>query len=255
MDGVVLWGLTMARFSQWRSVFAQKRAVKIISGITQFDPQVVGRVVRAATRGGASYVDIAADPDLVRFARELTHLPLCVSTIDPERLPACVAAGADMVELGNFDPFYAQGEVFDAARVRALTIHTRELLPDVPLTVTVPHTLPLDAQAELAQELVALGADVLQTEGSVRLQPQNPGVLGLIEKAAPALAAAYTLARAVDVPVVCASGLSVVTVPMAQAVGAAGVGIGRAVNRLEDEWAMTAAVRAIVEALVPTAVV
>lgn len=43
----------MALSSQWRSVFAQKRAVKIISGITQFDPQVVGRVVRAATRGGS----------------------------------------------------------------------------------------------------------------------------------------------------------------------------------------------------------
>jgi hypothetical protein len=53
MDGVVLCGLIMVRFSQWRSVFAQKRAVKIISGITQFDPQVVGRVVRAATRGGS----------------------------------------------------------------------------------------------------------------------------------------------------------------------------------------------------------
>lgn len=99
-------------------------------------------------------MDLAADPDLVRLARELTHLPLCVSTIDPERLPACVAAGADMVELGNFDPFYAQGETFDGARVRALTIHTRELLPDVPLTVTVPHTLPLDAQARRSKGVI-----------------------------------------------------------------------------------------------------
>ncbi len=255
MDGVVLCGFIMALSSQWRSVFAQQRAVKIISGITQFDPQVVGRVVRAATRGGATYVDIASDPALVKLVRQMTDLPLCVSTIDPERLPACVAAGADMVELGNFDPFYAQGEVFSAERVWALTARTRELLPEVPLSVTVPHGLPLDAQAVLAQELVALGADVLQTEGSGVMQPQNPGVLGLIEKAAPALAAAYTLSQAVNVPVVCASGLSVVTAPMARAVGAAGVGIGRAVNRLEDELAMTAAVRAVVEALSPRAVV
>ncbi|MEN9218033.1 MAG: DUF561 domain-containing protein [Gloeomargarita sp. DG_2_bins_126] len=245
----------MALSSQWRSVFAQQRAVKIISGITQFDPQVVGRVVRAADRGGATYVDIASDPALVALARQLTDLPICVSTIVPEQLPACVAAGADMVELGNFDPFYAQGQVFTAARVKDLTVQIRALLPEIPLAVTVPHTLPLDAQTALAQELVALGADVLQTEGSGMAQPQHPGVLGLIEKAAPALAATYTLARAVDVPVLCASGLSVVTVPMARAVGAAGVGIGRAVNRLEDELAMTAAVRALVEALVPTAVV
>ncbi|WP_071455879.1 DUF561 domain-containing protein [Gloeomargarita lithophora] len=245
----------MALSSQWRSVFAPGGAVKIISGITQYDPLVVGRVVRAATRGGATYVDIASDPDLVTLARQMTDLPICVSTIVPEQLPACVAAGADMVELGNFDPFYAQGEVFDGGRVRALTQRVRELLPAIPLSVTVPHGLALSAQAELAQELVGWGADVLQTEGSVSLQPQHPGVLGLIEKAAPALAATYTLAQVVSVPVVCASGLSVVTVPMARAVGAAGVGIGRAVNRLEDEWAMTAAVRAVVEALVPTAVV
>ncbi|MEN9215956.1 MAG: DUF561 domain-containing protein [Gloeomargarita sp. HHBFW_bins_162] len=245
----------MALSSQWRFIFAQKQAVKIISGITQFDPQVVGRVVRAADRGGATYVDIASDPALVTMARQMTDLPICVSTIVPEQLPACVAAGADMVELGNFDPFYAQGEVFTAERVKTLTRQIRELLPDIPLSVTVPHTLPLDAQAELAQELVHLGADVLQTEGSVIAQPHNPGVLGLIEKAAPALAATYTITQAVPVPVICASGLSVVTVPMARAVGASGVGIGRAVNRLEDELAMTAAVRALVEALVPTAVV
>ncbi|MCS7030342.1 MAG: DUF561 domain-containing protein [Gloeomargarita sp. SKYG116] len=239
----------MALSSWWRSVFAQKRAVKIISGITQKDAEVVGRVVRAATRGGATYVDIAADPLLVALAKSLTDLPVCVSTIDPSVLPACVAAGADMVEIGNFDPFYAQGEVFDVERVQALTAQARELLPDVPLTVTVPHTLPLDVQADVAQELVRLGADVLQTEGSVAVQPQQPGILGLLEKAVPALAAAYTLSRAVNVPVVCASGLSAVTAPLALAAGAAGVGIGRAVNRLSDEWEMTAAVRAIVEAV------
>ncbi|MEN9207351.1 MAG: DUF561 domain-containing protein [Gloeomargarita sp. GMQP_bins_120] len=245
----------MALSCWWRSVLAQKRAVKIISGITQKDPEVVGRVVRAATQGGATYVDIAADPLLVMLAKSLTHLPVCVSTIDPTVLPACVEAGADMVEIGNFDPFYAQGEVFDADRVCALTVQVRERLPEVPLTVTVPHTLPLDVQADLAQELVRLGADVLQTEGGVAVQPQQPGVLGLMHKAVPALAAAYTLSRAVAVPVICASGLSAVTAPLALAAGAAGVGIGRAVNRLRDEWEMTAAVRAIVEAVATPVVV
>ena len=47
----------------------------------------------------------------------------------------------------------------------------------------------------------------------------------------------------------CASGLSAVTVPMAIAAGAAGVGVGSAVNRLNDELAMVAVVRGLREAL------
>lgn len=31
-----------------------------------------------------------------------------MSAVDPELFPACVAAGAEMVELGNFDCFYDQ---------------------------------------------------------------------------------------------------------------------------------------------------
>ena len=50
-------------------------------------------------------------------------------------------------------------------------------------------------------------------------------------------------------PVLCASGLSAITVPMAIAAGAAGVGVGSAVNRLNDELAMVAVVRGLREAL------
>jgi hypothetical protein len=53
----------------------------------------------------------------------------------------------------------------------------------------------------------------------------------------------------VALPVLCASGLSAVTLPMAIAAGAAGVGVGSAVNRLNDELAMLAVVRSLREAL------
>jgi hypothetical protein len=49
--------------------------------------------------------------------------------------------------------------------------------------------------------------------------------------------------------VLCASGLSAVTVPMALASGAAGVGVGSAVNRLSDELAMVAVVRGLRQAI------
>jgi hypothetical protein len=95
------------------------------------------------------------------------------------------------------------------------------------------------------------GADIIQTEGGTSSRPLSAGIAGLIEKATPTLAAAHAISRAVDLPVWCASGLSAVTVPMAFAAGASGVGVGSAVNRLHDELAMVAVVRALREAMAP----
>jgi hypothetical protein len=105
----------------------------------------------------------------------------------------------------------------------------------------------------LAELLEEEGADIIQTEGGKCSSPTKPGVLGLIEKvwrtwnkmrkcciklflhcpgitklslnwqATPTLAAAYSISRAVSIPVMCSSGLSSVTAPMAVTAGAAGV--------------------------------
>lgn len=235
--------------SKLQTALKSGRALKIISGLTNFDTNKVAATVKAATLGGATYVDIAAEPNLVRMARSLTHLPICVSAIEPAKFVPAVGAGADLIEIGNYDSFYAQGMRFEAEEVLRLTQQTRNLLPNITLSVTVPHILELDRQVQLAIDLVKAGADIIQTEGGVSAQPVHSGTLGLIEKAAPTLAAAYEISRAVSVPVLCASGISNVTAPLAIAAGAAGVGVGSAVNRLNDEVAMVAAVRSLVEAL------
>lgn len=227
----------------------QRRALKVISGLNNFDCDRVAAVVRAADRGGATYVDIAADANLVQLAKQLTTLPVCVSAVEPEKFLACVAAGADLIEIGNFDSFYAQGRRFEAAEVLALTHETRRLLPAIGLSVTVPHILPLDQQVQLAEALVSAGADLIQTEGGTSSSPTHAGTLGLIEKAAPTLAAAYEISRVITVPVLCASGLSSVTAPLAIAAGASGIGVGSAINKLNSELEMVAAVRSLVEAL------
>ena len=227
----------------------QGMALKVISGLNNFDRDRVAAVVNAADQGGATFVDIAADPDLIRMVKRLTSLPVCVSAVEPAKLVAAMEAGADLVEIGNFDSFYAQGIRFEAAEVLAITRETRRLLPSVTLSVTVPHILELDQQVQLAEALVNAGADLIQTEGGTSSAPVHAGTLGLIEKAAPTLAAAYEIARVVNVPVLCASGLSSVTVPLAIAAGAAGVGIGSAINKLSSEIEMIAVVRSLVEAL------
>jgi pyruvate/oxaloacetate carboxyltransferase len=228
--------------------FANRRVLKVISGLNNFD----SATVKAAELGGATFVDIACDRALVQLAKSLTNLPICVSAVEPEKFLEAVAAGADLIEIGNFDAFYVQGRRFEAEEVLALTRQTRALLPEITLSVTVPHILTLDKQVQLAEELVKVGADIIQTEGGTSSQPTHPGTLGLIEKAAPTLAAAYEISRVVPVPVLCASGISSVTAPLAIAAGAAGIGVGSAINQLNSEIAMIAAVRGLVEALQTT---
>jgi hypothetical protein len=241
--------------SSLQCALAGRRLLKVIAGLSNFDAASVRRIAAAAAAGGADLIDIACDPSLVAVVRALVPaLPICVSAVDPELFPPAVAAGATMVEIGNFDSFYPQGRIFGAAEVLELTRRTRALLPEVVLSVTVPHVLPLDQQEQLAVDLVAAGADLIQTEGGTAARPFSSGSLGLIEKAAPTLAAAHAISRALTaaaqpIPVLCASGLSAVTAPLAIAAGAAGVGVGSAVNRLSDELAMVAVVRGLREAL------
>ena len=239
----------MTGLSTLQNALEQRNALKIISGLTNFHADRVAATVKAADRGGATFVDIAADADLVRLAKQLTSLPVCVSAVEPEKFLPAIEAGADLIEIGNYDAFYAQGRRFEAAEVLELTQCTRALLPHITLSVTVPHILELDQQVQLAEELVKAGANIIQTEGGTSSSPIHAGTLGLLEKAAPTLAAAYEISRAVEVPVLCASGLSNVTAPLAIAAGASGIGVGSAINQLNSEVAMIAVVRSLVEAL------
>ena len=69
------------------------------------------------------------------------------------------------------------------------------------LSVTVPHVLPMDEQQQLAVDLVDAGADLIQTEGGTSAKPFSAGTLGLIEKAAPTLAAAHSIVLLCSKPV------------------------------------------------------
>ncbi|KAG6478503.1 hypothetical protein ZIOFF_061946 [Zingiber officinale] len=173
----------------------------------------------------ASVARIFRVPQLF-FLMMILFLQICVSSVDPLAFPSAVEAGAQMVEIGNYDSFYEMGIQFSPEQILKLTRETRRILPSITLSVTVPHMLSLPDQVKLAELLEQEGADIIQTEGGKYSSPSKPGVLGLIEKvttATPTLAAAYSISRAVQIPVMCSSGLSAVTAPMALTAGAAGV--------------------------------
>src|SRR5574344_1189512 len=96
-------GEYMSRIESFKNALSEKRAVKIIAGINNFDMDRVKNVVMAATQANASAIDISAKPEIISMARSLTDLPLFVSSIVPEELASAISMGADAIELGNFD--------------------------------------------------------------------------------------------------------------------------------------------------------
>lgn len=213
--------------------FHDQRALKIISGIANFDAETVQKIAIASEESGATHLDIACDPTLVKIAKEnAPNVPIMVSSVFPEKFVDCVEAGADMLEIGNFDACYEEGMEFNSLDVLDLVKRTQQLCPRVPLSVTIPHKLGLEEQIALAHSLEQLDVDIIQTEGSTSVENLSPGLMGIFEKATPTLASSYAISQSVKIPVMCSSGINTHTAKLAMASGAGGIGVGSAINKL-----------------------
>lgn len=232
-----------------------RKGFKVISGIANFDVASVMTLVRASKNACRDMdglaLDVAASQEIIHAVRAEFDGMVFASSVVVSELVDAVAAGADGVELGNFDALYAKGYYIDAAEVLALAQETIQALAGRALVcVTVPGHLNQDTQVKLAQDLEALGVDLIQTEGAARLLSQTPQVksLSASEKAEMTLSNAQALVNAISVPVMAASGMAAGTVAASRAVGVAAVGIGSAVNKLAAQSEMEAALDAIAAA-------
>ena len=232
----------------------KKSLLKVISGLNNFNIESVKMIAQAASYGGADVIDLACDPKLVETVQDITSVPICVSAVQPNLFIDAVKAGAKLIEIGNFDSFYEKGINFSAQQVLSLTKETKELLPNVPLSVTIPHKISLDKQVDLAMQLVKEGADIIQTEGGTSSKPYSSGIQGLFEKSIPTLAATFSIKQefikhSINNPIMCASGLSKVTCPLAISSGASAVGVGSVINKLDNLIGMIAVIRGLKESL------
>lgn len=239
----------MEKTAKLREKITQKSMVKVIAGIDNFDIENVKKVVCAADMAGADAIDIAADREIISLTKELTDLPIFVSSIEPEKLAMAAEMGVEAVEIGNFDALYKKGVRTSAEQILDLAKRTRDLVSEeVLMCVTVPGDLEISEQIRVAQELEAMGVDMIQTEGACVANVQNTGARGLLEKANVSIANTIEIARNVEIPVMTASGITSTTAPMAFAAGASAIGVGSCINKLSSTLEMAATARAIVEA-------
>ena len=191
---------------------------------------LASRLVKAAELAGATYVDICAQPTLISYLKSKYSIPICVSITNLNLLDDIIDAGADIIELGNFDVLYSQGFYISAQEVYNMSSQIREKYPDVALCVTIPHTLSLEDQIKLAKDLELIGVDLLQTEGK-QAPKYGKTLVYNISRALSTLTTTYVLSKIVSIPIITASNLSELTCAMAIYYGASGVGVGRSIMK------------------------
>jgi len=239
---------TSAALARMNEALTRRHFVKVIAGLENRNVAHVKQIVAAAQSAEAHAVDIAADPDMVRAVKAITHLAVFVSATEPAALVAAAQAGADVLELGNFDALYARGVEPTADEILSWTREVKAAVGDrLPLCVTISGRLPLATQLDLATSLQAAGADLIQAEGV--LMNAGEGTHGAIASITAALANAAEIRKVVELPIFVAGGITPANAAFAIAAGANGVGIGRAVSSESSVEEMTRVARATVRAL------
>nr|YP_010850980.1 hypothetical protein Ycf23 [Aphanocladia stichidiosa]WGH13943.1 hypothetical protein Ycf23 [Aphanocladia stichidiosa] len=209
--------------------FKSKKVVKVITGIHNTNIYQIAQMAQAANLANATYLDVSANAQIVKFLKSFSSLPLCISSIDPIDIYNCVLAGADLVEVGNYDIFYSRGIYINSVQLIKLVKEIKYLVGNIDICVTIPYHLNLNEQIKLAQDLKNLGVNILQTEG-VFFYNVSKSLSKLTNSLSSSLISTYFLSKHVDIPVITASGITSLFASMPIKYGASGIGIGSAIK-------------------------
>nr|YP_009546342.1 hypothetical protein [Gelidium gabrielsonii]AYO27690.1 hypothetical protein [Gelidium gabrielsonii] len=214
-----------------------KQVIKIIAGLSNFNVANVIKTVKAAEIAGGTYVDVASNPKLVKVLKSFTNLPICVSSIDTQELYNCLLAGADILEIGNFDAFYSKNIYFSISQIINLAKEVKSFSKNKPLCITIPHILSLSDQLYLVQQLQKLDINMIQTEGYTNKPSIIPSISSYILQAtnfsSSTLSASYILSKYTNIPVIASSNINSVSAPVALSYGASGIGICSSLQNLK----------------------
>lgn len=228
----------------------EKRLLKVIAGINNYDLNKVRKIVASAQIAGASLVDICDDENIIKEMKACFEIDLCVSSVDIKKLERADKLGVAMLELGNYEALHAEGIYYSAAEVLEMAREIMAFEPKALVSITVPGHLTVKEQVELAEKLELLGVDLIQTEGATIVDKDMSAALGQIEKVKLTLANTIEISRVLNNTfLMTASGITPDTAKLAIASGANGIGVGQYVNKLESEIEMMAATKSLLESI------
>lgn len=219
-------------------IFSRKYPLKVIAGLDNFDIENVLAITEAANLGGVSLLDICSDNKIIRAVKKNTSLPICVSLTNFYLVEAAIESGADVIELGNFDSLYHRGIHFGPQDIIEMTRKLKDLYPMLILSVTIPHTLPVNQQINLAKNLEILGVNIIQTEASIINFNFNKNLNTEISRASSTLLSTYAISQVIKIPIFTSSNLSETSLSLPFSYGASGIGIGKAIAQLPSVVSM-----------------
>nr|YP_010851574.1 hypothetical protein Ycf23 [Echinothamnion hystrix]WGH14541.1 hypothetical protein Ycf23 [Echinothamnion hystrix] len=218
--------------------FKSKKVIKVIAGIQNTNIYQIAQMAQAAKLANATYLDISANTKVVKFLKSFSSLPLCISSIDPIDIYNSILAGADLVEVGNYDTLYSRGIYINSVQLIELVKEIKYLIGSIDICVTIPYHLHLNEQIKLAKNLKNLGVNILQTEG-VFINNISKNVAKLTNSLSSSLISTYFLSKYVDIPIITSSGINSLFASMAMQVGASGIGIGSVIKNNDNIINMT----------------
>nr|YP_010336928.1 hypothetical protein MW574_pgp154 [Madagascaria erythrocladioides]UNJ16513.1 hypothetical protein [Madagascaria erythrocladioides] len=212
--------------------FEKKQVLKVICGLNNFDENLIRNTIKAASLGGATYIDIAADLRIIKLAKAVSNLPICISSIIKDQIYKCVDNGIEIVEIGNFDVFYSKSMTFSVEDIKNISYKIRKQHKEITICSTIPYVLSLKEQIDLAQYLEFIGIDIIQTEGTINSTNVNKNLNLSLSKSTSTLLTAYNLSRVVNIPIIAASGISLQNSQTAMSYGASGLGVKTAIDKM-----------------------
>lgn len=223
----------MIKKYQLMKLLEEKKLLKVISGMENFNEENIKMVVNAANTGSAQSVDISADSDNIKWVKEnYTGLIVFVSSLSTAMLIKAREYGADVLELGNYDAVYTQGKKVSKEEVVELTRELRSKT-NAPICITIPGNIEIEEQVDLAVQIQAAGADIIQVENLKRESEYEN---------------AKAIVKAVQIPVLLSGRIDSTNIEKALSTGVNAIGIGTAINSKPDISSMVDEVKASMKA-------
>ena len=248
----------MRRIEMFRQALNEKRALKVISGINNFDMERVEMIISSAIEAKATAIDVAAKKEILEMANKMimesnSDIMLMASSIIPMELVEAVKLyNVDAIELGNFDALYKEGVTMSSLDIINLVSETLALLEDsrseILFSVTIPGSLEISEQISLARKLEEMGIDLIQTEGFVsEVNRELEGSRAWLNRAELTISNTLELSRNIELPIMTSSNINTITAQFAFAAGASAIGCGSCINRLESKISMLAVISNLME--------
>ena len=247
----------MRRIELFKQALNEKRALKVISGINNFDLERVEMIVSSAIEANATAIDVAATQEVLELSNRLisesdSNITLIASSINPIELANAVNIhNVDAIELGNFDALYKDGLSMNSTKILDLVRETLSLIEnrrsEIMFSVTIPGSLEISEQISLARELESMNIDLIQTEGFVSEINNFEGARAWLNRAELTISNTLELSKNIELPIMTSSNINTITAQFAFAAGASAIGCGSCVNRLESKISMLAVISNLVE--------